>query len=38
LHLESDPARGEGGMGELGQTRAYCQRAGAGLKGSGPVC
>jgi hypothetical protein len=22
-------------MGELGQTRAHCQRAGAGLKGSG---
>ena len=31
LHLESDPARDQRRMGQLGQTRAHRQRAGAGM-------
>ena len=31
LHLESNPARDQRRMGELGQTRAHCQRACAGV-------
>src|SRR5207253_4906912 len=31
LHLESDPARGERRLGQLGQTRAYCQRTSTGI-------
>src|SRR4029453_13422062 len=31
LHLESDPARDQRRVGELGQTRTHRQRAGAGV-------
>ncbi len=33
LHLESNPARDQGRLGELGQTRAHRQRARAGVNG-----